>query len=240
MESLVFWFIGVLSGLKAGPTDKGVNCNFRQSVSERIGARVFSINCNRGGENLLSYKTARVVALVATLYIITWDVRVWLLIPCSWMIKVDVGLSPQASEMFTRLQSCLDRADEDDVSDSVETEERIEHHLTSTPEEVNGVPTGGYKTAAKVVVGSTVTRKDKFAIRCAMMARAKVGRLTPTKANELVYQRVLLDHFDEINLRLVDRDTCMARCVAACFITSKEWDLVDEMLEHARAESSSN
>jgi hypothetical protein len=154
----------------------------------------------------------------------------------SFFLKFDIGLSPAAANMVKKLQDKLasyDSKDEDiEVSASLELDETIEERLTAElkkDEEGNPIP-GVYVKKPVVVKKSSVKRKNAFIIRCAMHARSKVGRLAPTRANELVYQRIILDYFDDIHLRLSDRDRCLAQSIAACFIVDKQWDLVDEIL----------
>lgn len=154
----------------------------------------------------------------------------------SFFVKIDIGLSPSAAKMLKNLQdklSVYESKDEDcDTTSSVLFEEKIEQRLTSDlKKDKDGNPIEGeYVKKPVVVKNSSVKRKTPFIIRCAMHARSKVGRLPPTRANELVYQRIILDYFDDIHLRLSDRDRCLAQAIAACFVVDKQWDLVDEIL----------
>jgi len=146
--------------------------------------------------------------------------------------------------MVKKLQDKLasyDSKEEDcDATSSLEINEIIEESLTSElKKDEAGTPIpGDYIKKLAVVRKSSVKRKNSFIIRCAMHARAKVGRLAPSRANELVYQRIILDYFDDIHLRLSDRDRCLAQAIAACFIVDKEWDLVDEILSFFKKKGS--
>jgi len=166
------------------------------------------------------------------------------LVIVSFFIKFDIGLSPAADLMVKKLQDKLasyDSKEEDcDATSSLEINEIIEESLTSElKKDEAGTPIpGDYIKKLAVVRKSSVKRKNSFIIRCAMHARAKVGRLAPSRANELVYQRIILDYFDDIHLRLSDRDRCLAQAIAACFIVDKEWDLVDEILSFFKKKGS--
>jgi hypothetical protein len=76
----------------------------------------------------------------------------------------------------------------------------------------------------------------KAAAKFSLMARAKVGRLSVSKANELVYQKTLLRLFEEYNVRYSAREEILPAAIMACFVNGKEWDLLDEILECFRAD----
>jgi hypothetical protein len=58
--------------------------------------------------------------------------------------------------------------------------------------------------------------RTKFACRLAARAISRVGMLRPTRANALVYQKVLLDEMRSLNVRFGDRVRVLPLAVAAC------------------------
>jgi hypothetical protein len=60
------------------------------------------------------------------------------------------------------------------------------------------------------------TGRNRFACRLAARAISRVGLLSPTKANALVYQKVLLDEMRTINVRYADRVRILPLAVLAC------------------------
>ncbi len=60
-----------------------------------------------------------------------------------------------------------------------------------------------------------------FAVKVAQAARAKVGILSNTRANELVYQRVCLDVMRDLNVRYTDIDRHIGMAMLACFINNE-------------------
>ncbi len=64
--------------------------------------------------------------------------------------------------------------------------------------------------------------KNTFACRLAVRAISKVGLLSPTKANALVYQKVILDDMRELNVRCADRVRVLPLAIAACLHRPEE------------------
>jgi len=64
--------------------------------------------------------------------------------------------------------------------------------------------------------------KNTFACRLAVRAISKVGLLAPTKANALVYQKVILDDMRELNVRCADRVRVLPLAIAACLHRPEE------------------
>lgn len=69
-------------------------------------------------------------------------------------------------------------------------------------------------------------------IKYALKAQAKVGMLTNTKANRLVYETLLLRIFEEHNMRYVDRIKHLGPCLLACFVHPESYDLSQTYLNH--------
>jgi hypothetical protein len=59
-------------------------------------------------------------------------------------------------------------------------------------------------------------KRDRFACKLAVRAISRVGMLNPTKANALVYQKVILDDMRELNVRCNDRIRVLPLAIAAC------------------------
>jgi len=64
--------------------------------------------------------------------------------------------------------------------------------------------------------------RNSFACRLAERAISRVGLLTNTKANALVYQKVILDEMKAINVRFSDRVRILPLAVAACLYRPSE------------------
>nr|UHS72393.1 MAG: hypothetical protein 1 [Tombusviridae sp.] len=69
--------------------------------------------------------------------------------------------------------------------------------------------------------------KNTFACRLAVRAISRVGLLSPTKANALVYQKVILDDMRELNVRCADRVRVLPLAIAACLHRPEEVSKVE-------------
>ncbi len=71
-------------------------------------------------------------------------------------------------------------------------------------------------------VPQPVRVKNTFACKLAVRAISKVGLLSSTKANALVYQKVILDDMRDLNVRCADRVRVLPLAVAACLVRPDE------------------
>nr|UHS72188.1 MAG: hypothetical protein [Tombusviridae sp.] len=74
--------------------------------------------------------------------------------------------------------------------------------------------------------------RNSFACKVATMAISRVGLLKATKANALVYQKVVLDVLSDMNVRHVDRLQVLPVAVAACLDRPRSVDIVEGCIEH--------
>lgn len=74
--------------------------------------------------------------------------------------------------------------------------------------------------------------RNTFACRLATRAISRVGLLKPTKANALVYQKVILDEMRELNVRYADRLRVLPVAIAACLERPEEVQSVERCIEH--------
>jgi len=84
-----------------------------------------------------------------------------------------------------------------------------------------------------------VKNKTGFACKIATRAIAKVGLLTPSKANKLVYQKVILDILAQQNVRYADRLRVLPLAIAACLNRPEEIQAQERCIEHLCQGSSS-
>ncbi len=84
---------------------------------------------------------------------------------------------------------------------NVELEEDVEDFPKDTPPVING----------------------RTAVRFALIAQGRVGMLSPTGANRLVYETVLLKIFDEYHVRHNIRVRLLGEALVACFIRPDEY-----------------
>jgi hypothetical protein len=66
-----------------------------------------------------------------------------------------------------------------------------------------------------------------FACRVAVKAISEVGLLKPTKANALVYQKVVLKVLSDMRVRYVDRVRILPHAIAACLDRPEEVSKVE-------------
>nr|UHS72240.1 MAG: hypothetical protein [Tombusviridae sp.] len=87
---------------------------------------------------------------------------------------------------------------------------------------------------AKEGMPLAVERKQRtgFACKLAVRAISKVGLLSATKANALVYQKVLLDEMRSLNVRYNDRIRILPLAIAACLDRPEEVRKVEECIKH--------
>nr|UHS72171.1 MAG: hypothetical protein [Tombusviridae sp.] len=83
----------------------------------------------------------------------------------------------------------------------------------------------------------TILRVEKkkrtgFACKLAVRAISKVGMLSATKANALVYQKVILDEMRTLNVRYSDRVRILPLAIAACLDRPEEVRKVEECIRH--------
>nr|UHS72178.1 MAG: hypothetical protein [Tombusviridae sp.] len=81
--------------------------------------------------------------------------------------------------------------------------------------------------------------RNTFACRLATRAISRVGLLKPTKANALVYQKVILDEMRELNVRYADRLRVLPVAIAACLERPEEVQSVERCIEHLCSASAS-
>nr|UHS72222.1 MAG: hypothetical protein [Tombusviridae sp.] len=86
--------------------------------------------------------------------------------------------------------------------------------------------------ASEEIVEVHKKKRNSFACKVATRAIAKVGLLKPTKANALVYQKVILDILKDMNVRYVDRLRVLPLAIAACLDRPEEVNLVEEVIDH--------
>jgi hypothetical protein len=72
----------------------------------------------------------------------------------------------------------------------------------------------------------------KFACKIATRAISKVGLLSPTRANKLVYQKVCLDIMESLNVRYVDRVRVLPYAIAACLCRPEDVQDDERCVEH--------
>jgi hypothetical protein len=83
-------------------------------------------------------------------------------------------------------------------------------------------------------------KRDKFACKIAIRAISKVGLLSPTKANALVYQKVILDEMRALNVRCADRVRVLPLAIAACLERPEEVRRVEGCIRYLTAQSLSH
>jgi hypothetical protein len=83
-------------------------------------------------------------------------------------------------------------------------------------------------------------KRDKFACKIAIRAISKVGLLSPTKANALVYQKVILDEMRALNVRCADRVRVLPLAIAACLERPEEVRRVEGCIKYLTAQSLSH
>nr|UHS72025.1 MAG: hypothetical protein [Tombusviridae sp.] len=82
----------------------------------------------------------------------------------------------------------------------------------------------------KTDIPQPVKVKNAFACRLAVRAISKVGLLSATRANALVYQKVILDDMRELNVRCADRVRVLPLAIAACLDRPKEVSQVESCI----------
>nr|UHS72071.1 MAG: hypothetical protein [Tombusviridae sp.] len=75
---------------------------------------------------------------------------------------------------------------------------------------------------APAEVPQPVKIKNTFACKLAVRAISRVGLLSPTKANALVYQKIILDDMRDLNVRCADRVRVLPLAVMACLHRPEE------------------
>jgi hypothetical protein len=75
-------------------------------------------------------------------------------------------------------------------------------------------------------------KRSKFACKLAIRAISRVGMLSPTKANALVYQKVLLDDMQSLHVRMSDRVRVLPLAIAACLDRPEEVQKVERCIQH--------
>nr|UYL94469.1 MAG: p33 protein [Guiyang tombus-like virus 1] len=83
-----------------------------------------------------------------------------------------------------------------------------------------------------------VKGKNTFACRLAVRAISKVGLLSPTRANALVYQKVILDDMQRLNVRCADRVRVLPLAIAACLRRPDEVEQVESCIKQLYNSSS--
>jgi hypothetical protein len=73
---------------------------------------------------------------------------------------------------------------------------------------------------------------DKAAVKFALLATSRVGCLTPSVANRLVYETTLLRLFEEHNVRFNLRMDLLGGALVACFIRPKSYDQALTVIQH--------
>lgn len=81
-------------------------------------------------------------------------------------------------------------------------------------------------------------KRDRFACKLAVRAISRVGLLAPTKANALVYQKVILDDMRELKVRCNDRLRVLPIAIAACLERPEEVKQVERCIKHLTTGSS--
>lgn len=79
---------------------------------------------------------------------------------------------------------------------------------------------------------TNVKSHRSFACKIATRAISKVGLLSPTRANKLVYQKVCLDIMEGLNVRYVDRVRVLPYAIAACLCRPEEVQDNERCVEH--------
>jgi len=77
-----------------------------------------------------------------------------------------------------------------------------------------------------------VKKAPVFACKIATRAISKVGLLSPTRANKLVYQNVCLGILESMNVRYVDRVRVLPYAIAACLCRPEEVQDTERCIEH--------
>jgi len=91
---------------------------------------------------------------------------------------------------------------------------------------------------AHTEIPQIVKVKNTFACKLAIRAISKVGLLTPTRANALVYQKVILDDMRTLNVRCADRVRVLPLAIAACLSRPDEVSKVESCIKQLYSTSS--
>nr|UHS72245.1 MAG: hypothetical protein [Tombusviridae sp.] len=76
------------------------------------------------------------------------------------------------------------------------------------------------------------TLRRRLAVKLASRAISKVGLLSATRANSLVYQKVIIDEMDNMKVRYCDRVNILPEAIIACLHRSEDVQRVERCLEH--------
>lgn len=76
------------------------------------------------------------------------------------------------------------------------------------------------------------TTRNRFACKLAIRAIARVGLLKATRANSLVYQKVILDDMQVLKVRHSDRVRVLPLAILACLDRPEEVQKVERCFEH--------
>jgi hypothetical protein len=82
------------------------------------------------------------------------------------------------------------------------------------------------------LVKDQVSFSPATATKFAFIAMSKVGCLTPTNANRMVYETALLHIFDEYNVRHNIRMELLGEALVACFIRPESYNRAIRIIEH--------
>nr|UHS72291.1 MAG: hypothetical protein [Tombusviridae sp.] len=85
---------------------------------------------------------------------------------------------------------------------------------------------------AQTILAVDKKKRTGFACKLAVRAISKVGLLSATKANALVYQKVVLDEMKTLNVRYSDRVRILPLAIAACLDRPEEVRKVEECIKH--------
>nr|UHS72114.1 MAG: hypothetical protein [Tombusviridae sp.] len=84
-----------------------------------------------------------------------------------------------------------------------------------------------------------VKKHNKLACKLAIHAISKVGLLPATKANALVYQKVVLDEMRARNVRHADRVSVLPLAIVACLRRPDEVERVEGCIRHLYSQTTS-
>jgi len=131
-----------------------------------------------------------------------------------WIFKIKVTIHPATSRVFQEMVLAFQRESMfcEETIETTAIGNELDADLTDSPL----LQTVGTTARREKLVKSN--RRVAYAVRVAHDAKAEVGLLANTKANELVYARVCREAMNKHNVRKAHIAHTLPIAVAACFI----------------------
>lgn len=131
-----------------------------------------------------------------------------------WVFQIKITVHPATSRVFQEMVLAFQRESMfcEETIESVAIGTELDADLTDSPL----LQTVGATARREKLVKSN--RRVSYAVRVAHDAKAEVGLLANTKANELVYARVCREAMNKHNVRKAHIAHTLPLAVAACFI----------------------